>query len=276
MTISVIMSTYHRERPENLDTAMKSIWTDQTRKPDQIVLVEDGLLTPQLNEIVEKWKGVIGDALKVVDNKVNKGLAASLNDAIENASGELLARMDSDDISCPDRFRLQEEYMTSHPDVDILGGGLQEFDDAGTRSSIRIYPATMQDVKARIHRLAPLAHPSVMFRKRFFDDGFRYNSKYYLCEDITLWFNAVNANRVINNIPEVVINFRLNPTTMSRRRSKAWAEFCAYNEGIYAMHGLFTTCYIFSCLRFAFRMMPSSIVNATYKLQWFRNRLAKS
>ena len=77
MTISVLMSTYIKEQPNYLDEAMRSIWTEQTRKPDQIVLVEDGPLTTALYGILSKWQNVIGDKLTIIENKQNKGLALS-------------------------------------------------------------------------------------------------------------------------------------------------------------------------------------------------------
>lgn len=275
MTISVIMSTYFREQPRNLDAAMQSIWMDQTRKPEQIVLVKDGQLTPELDAVVDKWNETIGEALCIVCNKEKMGLAAALNRAIEVATGDLLARMDSDDISCPDRFCLQEKYMAEHPDVDILGGGIREFNDKGTVNNIRKYPATMDEIKATIHRLSPLAHPSVMFRRRFFDAGFRYDSKYYLCEDITMWFNAVSAGRVINNLPDIILDFRRNEKTIGRRKETVLSEFRAYNHGIYNLCGLFTTRYIFSFMRLIFRMLPTCMSNRIYEAGKIRNGLSR-
>lgn len=275
MTLSVLISTYLHDNPSYLDAAIESIWDSQIRKPDQIILVEDGPLTPALKFVVDKWKQKIGDALNVICNQENKGLASAMNDAIEVATGELCARMDSDDISCPDRFLLQEKYMEEHPEVDILGGALREFSDDGTLNGVRIYPATMEDVKKRMHKLSPLGHPTVMFRKRFFDEGYRYNSRYHLCEDVTMWFDAVCAGRVINNIPDVVLNFRRNESMMNRRsREKAWSEFCAYNDGIYRLCGLFSTRYVYSIIRLAFRLMPVYFINKVYKLPNLRNKLS--
>lgn len=275
MTISVLMSTYYREKPEYLDSAIKSIWTDQIRKPDEIILIRDGILTPGLDAVIDKWKDIIGSILVVIDNKTNKGLALSLNQGVEHAHGDLIARMDSDDISLPERFLIQEKYMAEHPEVEILGGALREFNDDDTINSIRYYPATMQEVKEKMHRMAPLGHPSVVFRRSFFDVGYRYESKYYLCEDVTLWFNAVCNNRIINNIPDIVLKFRRNDSMITRRRrEKAWSEFCAYNDGIYDLCGLWTTKYIYSFLRLFFRLMPMCIIKSIYNNSYLRNKLS--
>ena len=276
MTISVLMSTYRKEVPAYLDRALQSIWTDQTRKPDEIVLVEDGQLTPELDEVISKWKDIIGNSLILVEKKKNEGLALALNDGIAVAKGELIARMDSDDISVPERFAIQEDYMQKHADVDILGGSLEEFNDEGTLHSIRNYPQTMEDVKRTMHRMSPLGHPSVMFRRRIFDEGLRYSNKYHICEDVTLWYDAACAGKVINNIPDVILRFRRNDSMMNRRsREKAWSEFLAYNDGIYRLFGLFTTRYVFSFLRMMFRLLPVDIIKSLYKTNKFRNMMSE-
>lgn len=275
MTISVLMSTYCKEKPEYLDEAMKSIWTDQTRKPDEIILVEDGPLTDELYAVIHNWKNLIGDAFVIVEKSANQGLALALNDGIAVAKGDLIARMDSDDISLPNRFRLQEEYMNNHEDVDILGGAIQEFNDEGTLNNVRIYPATMDEVLKTMYRVAPVAHPTAMFRKSFFDSGFRYCSRYHICEDVTMWYDAAEKKRIINNLPEVILHFRRNDSMMNRRsREKAWSEFLAYNDGIKRVYGLFSYKYIFSLLRMIFRLLPSGAIRAIYNSK-FRKAIAK-
>ena len=275
MKISVLMSTYCRERHDYLDEAFKSIWTDQTRKPDQIVLVEDGPLTSQLYDVIGYWRNQLGDVLTIIENKCNLGLAESLNNGIKECTGDLIARMDSDDRSAPDRFFLQEKYMVEHPDVDILGGSLEEFNDKGTLSNIRRYPLCMKDVVATIHKASPLGHPSVMFRRRFFENGYKYSNKYYICEDVSLWFDAVKGGRIINNIPDVILFFRRNDSMMTRRgKEKAWSEFLAYSEGIKNLYGLATFKYIYPLMRMAFRLMPTSIIRAIYNSN-FRKAVVK-
>ena len=263
--ISVIIATYKGEKPEYLDRAMRSIWDDQKRKPDEIVLVEDGPLTTGLCSVVDAWEKILESKLVVIEKPVNQGLAAALNDAIEVAHGDLIARMDSDDISLPDRFMLQEQYMDEHPEVDILGGSIREFNDEGTLSAVQRYPATMQEVLRTMYKASPLAHPTVMYRSSFFKAGYRYSSKYHICEDVTMWYDAAAGSRVINNLQDVLLEFRRNPSVMRRRsREKAWSEFLAYNDGISRLYGRFSYKYIYSFMRMCFRLMPASLVSLIY------------
>lgn len=263
--ISVIIATYKGEKPAYLDRALRSIWDDQKRKPDEIVLVEDGPLTTGLCNVVDAWKEILGSRLVVIEKPVNQGLAAALNDAIEVAHGDLIARMDSDDISLPDRFMLQEQYMDEHPEVDILGGSIREFNDEGTLSTVCRYPRTMQEVLRTMYKASPLAHPTVMYRSSFFKAGYRYSSKYHICEDVTMWYDAATGGRVINSLQDVLLEFRRNPSVMQRRsREKAWSEFLAYNDGISRLYGRFSYKYIYSFMRMCFRLMPASLVSFIY------------
>ena len=263
--ISVIIATYKGEKPAYLDRALRSIWDDQKRKPDEIVLVEDGPLTTGLCNVVDAWKEILESRLVVIEKPVNQGLAAALNDAIEVAHGDLIARMDSDDISLPDRFMLQEQYMDEHPEVDILGGSIREFNDEGTLSTVCRYPRTMQEVLRTMYKASPLAHPTVMYRSSFFKAGYRYSSKYHICEDVTMWYDAAAGGRVINSLQDVLLEFRRNPSVMQRRsREKAWSEFLAYNDGISRLYGRFSYKYIYSFMRMCFRLMPASLVSLIY------------
>lgn len=269
------MATYAKENPKYLDESINSIWTDQERKPDQIVLVEDGLLTRELNDIVNKWQKIIGEKFTLLVNHKNKGLALALNDGIELCKGELIARMDSDDISMPNRFKVQEAYMELHPDVEILGGSLEEFNDEDTLHKVRTYPLKSSDVRNGIHKASPLGHPTVMFRHSFFNRGYRYSNQFFICEDVVLWYEALAGGIKINNIPDIVLKFRRNDSMMNRRgKKKAWSEFLAYTYGIHKIDGVFTFKYIYPCARLLFRLMPSSIIKFVYNSK-IRNKITK-
>ena len=260
MEYSVLMSVYAKVAPEHFKTSVESM-LDQTVPPAQFVLVCDGPLTPELDEVIEGFE----DRLDVVRLAENVGPGCSRNRGLELCRCELVASMDSDDISLPDRFMLQERYMDEHPEVDILGGAIHEFNDEGTLSNICRYPATMHEVLRTMYKASPLAHPTVMFRSSFFKAGFRYSSKYHICEDVTMWYDAAAGGRVINNMTDVLLDFRRNPSVLRRRsREKAWSEFLAYNDGISRLYGRFSYKYIYSFMRMCFRLMPTSLVSLIY------------
>ena len=124
---SVLMSIYHKEKSEYFNRAMLSIWDEQTVKPDEIVLVQDGKLTDDLYIVISEWKNKLGDILKVIPLEQNVGLGGALNEGIKHCSYELIARMDTDDIALPDRFEKQLKVF-ENSDIDICSGWISEFD----------------------------------------------------------------------------------------------------------------------------------------------------
>ncbi len=266
MTITVLLSIYNKNNPAHLDRAMQSIWNDQTLRPDKIVAVIDGPLPDELNTVVEKWKTMIGENMTTILHKQNLGLTRSLNDGIGVITTDLIARMDSDDISNPQRFELQHRYLEEHPDIDIVGGSLQEFDDTHENMGIRHYPATHEEAVNTMHKVCPLAHPSVMMRRRIFDAGLHYNERFRTSQDIALWYDAVRQGYRMANLPEVIIRFRFAADVYSRRsKAKAWNEFCIYIYGIRQLHGVFSLKYIYPVSRLIFRLMPERVIRWGYQ-----------
>ena len=103
----VLMSVYKGEIVENLNDCFKSIWTYQSFKPSQIVLVLDGPLTSELESCIKYWCDTLGDKLTLVPLKENVGLGSALASGLKACKGEFIARMDTDDISMPSRFEQQ-------------------------------------------------------------------------------------------------------------------------------------------------------------------------
>lgn len=255
-----------------MEHALQSVWDDQTRKPNQIVLIEDGPLPAELEKVIEsltptlpKREGEI-PVLTVVKLPVNGGLTKALNVGLKHATGDLIARMDSDDIAAPTRFELQERFLEKHPEIDIVGGSMQEFDDEHECLNIRHYPQTHEEACKYIVKACPLAHPAVMMRKRMFDEGLKYDERYRMSQDIKLWYDAILAGYKMANLPDVCLYFRQQGDVFRRRsRVKAWNEFKIYMNGIYRMHGLFTLAYRYPIARYIFRNLPPSMVKRIYE-----------
>lgn len=147
MKISVLLSLFAKENPTYFKLSMKSIWDDQIRKPDQIVLVEDGPITKELESIANEWKQKLGNILTIVKLERNQGLAIALNEGAKYCTGDFIARMDTDDISLPNRFQVQESYLLKHKDVVLLGGGMIEFNDEEGDLPPRIMPLSLAEIK---------------------------------------------------------------------------------------------------------------------------------
>jgi glycosyltransferase involved in cell wall biosynthesis len=127
MNFSVLLSVYKKEMPDYFNQAFVSIWDEQTLKPNQIVLVKDGPLTPELDQAIDEWKKKLGDILAIVELPENIGLGAALNEGLKYCKYELVARMDSDDISMPERFEKQVAFFEKDEKVAIVGTNILEF-----------------------------------------------------------------------------------------------------------------------------------------------------
>ena len=234
MTLSVLMSVYKSERPEYLDRSLQSIISDQTEKPDVVVLVQDGFLDNDLQRVINKWREIAGDKMVIIKNETNLGLTKSLNEGLDVITTDLVARMDSDDISCPERFEKQKRYLEQHPEIDILGGAILEIDENGEPLNNRYYPRDNKSVYKSIYKANPLAHPTVMMRMRLFENGLRYNEKYKTNQDLALWFDAIIAGFNIGNLTDVILHFRRQSSVYRRRKKlkNLLREFKIYCHGI--------------------------------------------
>ena len=113
---SVLLSVYKKEHPTYLKQSLDSLFA-QTLPPDEIVLVKDGPLTPELEAVVTEYQSRY-PMLKVVPLPQNQGLGKALNEGLKHCSYELVARMDTDDIAKPERFERQMQVFREHPETD--------------------------------------------------------------------------------------------------------------------------------------------------------------
>lgn len=265
MKISVLISVYKSEKGAYLNDALKSVWVDQSHKPDEVILIEDGPLTDDLYAVIKEWKDTMADCLVIVKNETNIGLTKSLNKGIDIAKYDVIARMDSDDKSHPQRFERQIAFLESHPEISVIGGSIQEFNDDNDCIGIRHYPSTHIDVLNYIYKASPLAHPAVMIRKSVFDGGIRYNEEYRTSQDLALWFDLISQGYQLANLEDVVLYFRHDGDIYKRRgREKAKKELKIYLNGIKRTYGFFTPKYAYPLMRYLFRLTPTSVKRFIY------------
>lgn len=162
---SVLISVYKGDNPEYFKQAMDSV-INQTAKPDEIVLVKDGPVTGELENIISEYKQKMGDSLKVVGLKENKGLGAALAEGIRNCSFDIVARMDSDDINSPDRFEKQLRFLRNNPEVDVVSCFAATFEtDPQKPLFVRRGPLLHEQIAKQLRYRFCMNHPATMFRK---------------------------------------------------------------------------------------------------------------
>ena len=260
------MSVYKSEKPEYLERSLQSIWDDQICKPNKIILVQDGPVGIDLTEVLDRWIAKLGDIITLIVNEVNIGLTKSLNKGITAIDTDYIARMDSDDVSRPDRFAVQSEFLDTHKDVAVTGAYIQEFSDICENLGVRKFPLDTDGAKKLIYKANPLAHPAVMMRKSMFDDGISYDENYRTSQDLALWFDILTAGYNVANIDKVLLNFRRNDSVYKRRsnRKDSNLEFKVHEKGIYKLFGISPYKSLFPIARYILRLLPSSIIRMLY------------
>lgn len=216
---SVLISVYYKEIPRYLDRALQSITDDQVLKPNEIVLVKDGPLTKELDEVIEKYEKKYPNLFKIVVLEKNYGLGKALNIGLENCTYELVARMDGDDISKPERFKKQIDIFKENPNLDILGSWIDEFieiDGEMKIRSIRKVPEKSDEIFQKLKSICAFNHPTVMYRKSKVIKVGSYLQKFAL-EDYYLWIRLAINSADMYNIQESLLNFRITEGTSKRR-----------------------------------------------------------
>lgn len=213
---SVLMSVYYRENAKHLEESLDSI-IKQTVTPAELVLVCDGPLTEELDRVIECKKEQLGDALKVVRLTENGGLGNALRTGLEYCSCDLVARMDSDDISKPERCEAQLEIFAKYPDVSIVSGTIEEFfDNPENVVSKRQLPEFHDEIIERAKSRNPFNHPCVMFKKNDVIQSGSYQD-FYLLEDYYLWIRMFMKGYKGYNLKNPILSARTGSSMFQRR-----------------------------------------------------------
>lgn len=265
MKFSVLMSIYKKEEPKYFNRAMQSIWDEQTVKPDEIVLVQDGKLTDELYRAIEEWREKLGDVFKTIPLGQNVGLGDALNEGIKHCSYELIARMDTDDISLSDRFEKQLKVF-DNSDIDICSGWLSEFeDDEANIKSYKKLPEYHDEIVRYAKVRCPINHPTVMYKKSAVERAGGYQ-KMMLMEDYYLWGRMIVTGAKFYNIQDTLLNMRAGDSMLQRRAGIVYAksELRLLNE--FKKIGFLSTGeYIKNLsIRVPIRLMPIGILKFAY------------
>lgn len=222
---SVLMSLYKKEKPAYLRLAIDSM-LNQTVKPDEIVLVEDGPLTDELYAVLDEYD----DKLTRVRNEKNLGLGLALNVGLKVCRNELVARMDTDDISKPERCEKQLKRFGDRPELSIVGAWVDEFTESPEKVvSTRAVPTDSEAIYQFAKRRSAFNHPAVMYRKSAILAQGGY-SDLRRNQDVDLFGRMLYAGDKAENVGEALLWFRSNDDLAKRRRS--WENTWSYIDTI--------------------------------------------
>ncbi len=213
---SVLMSVYYKENPIWLKESIESM-LNQTVKCDEFVIVKDGKLTNELNNIINGYVKKYRDLFKVIELKENKGLGIALKIGLENCKNEFVARMDADDYSVPERCEKELEMFEKNSDLHIIGSNIAEFtENIENVISYRRLPVNDKEIKQFSKTRNPFGHPSVMFKKSKVMEAGNYRN-YYLCEDYDMWIRMIKCNANCYNFKEILVYMRISKDFYKRR-----------------------------------------------------------
>lgn len=220
---SVLMSVYFKEKPNNLKQAMESM-RNQTVPTNDFVLVCDGKLTQELDAVIAEEQKKFGPVLNVKRLMINSGLGNALNIGLKECKNELVARMDSDDLSRNDRCEKQLRLFSENPDISLSSGTISEFVDNPKKPiGQRKLPITNKEIRKFSRKRNPMNHPCVMFRKSAVEQAGGYKETYHLFEDYYLWVRMLMIGCNAKNIPDILLDMRSPVDLYKRRGGKKYA-----------------------------------------------------
>lgn len=218
---SVLMSVYKNDDADFLKIALESIYDKQTRKPDEVVIVFDGPLKDPLYHVLDEFQKGREDVVKYYPQEINRGLGEALRIGSDLCTGDYILRMDSDDISSPDRFDKQIAFVEAHPEIDVVGTDIAEFnkDPFIEEMRTRVCPANHDDIVRMCKKRNPMNHVTTCIKKTALMKAGGYQTL-LLLEDYLLWINMICAGCKLANINESLVYVRVGNGFNSKRGSK--------------------------------------------------------
>ena len=276
---SVLLPVYAGDQPEFFFRSVSSATREQELSPKQLVVVCDGPVDESISDFLHRAsRGQETDLLgpinvRVVRLKHNMGLANALNIGLAHCSHEIVARVDADDISLPQRFAIQIPLIEGG--IGLLGSAIQEFsDDEAEAGLVRSMPTSEEEIRRVISYRSPFAHPSVVYRKSAVEAVGGYEHL-QLMEDYLLFARMVSAGIPCANVPEVLVRYRVGSGAYKRRggaqmlRSEMRLQNFFLSEGIVSKAQYARNL----AIRGAYRLIPTQLRQTLYrgvgKLRWF-------
>lgn len=213
---SVLMSVYAKENPEYFRIAVESM-VNQTVKPDEIVIVQDGPLPSELDEMLREFSEKYPDLITIVVSEENIGLGLALNLGLAQCRNELVARMDTDDISLPERCQKQLKVFSEYPNLSIVGSNIAEFiHDPENITTRRIVPEKHREIIEFLKHRCPMNHVAVMLKKTEVQESGGYQHLLYN-EDYYLWVRMFLNGCKFSNISSDLVLVRIGNDMYQRR-----------------------------------------------------------
>lgn len=241
--VSIIMGVYNEEK--TLERCLDSIIA-QTYDNWELIVCDDCSIDGTISILKKYIKK--DNRIKLLRNKKNMRLAASLNKCLGVAKGKYVARMDADDISLPDRLEKQVEFLEEHEEIDCVGSNMLVFDDSGDKG---VRESIEKPIKEDMLNKAPFFHPTIMMRKTVYEKlgGYTVSTKTMRAEDLDLWFRFFKRGYKGYNLQENLYRYHESTTDYKKRTLKAAIKTAMVYVGGFKMLG-------FSKIKYLYAMRP--------------------
>ena len=258
--VSVVMATFN-EPVEILSKAINSI-LNQTYKNLELIIADDStnhLTVQAIDDFARQDKRI-----RVIRKDKKMGFTLALNTGLASAKGELIARMDGDDISLADRIEKQVEFAYEHPDVDLFGGHINIINENGDIVSKRRYKTTPNAFRRMLLYRNPLAHPTILFRRRIIDAGFYYDDNFKKAEDLEFYLRLFKNGFQLTNMDVFLLNYRVIGDLQKKREHDNWYfNHKARAKNFNWQRPIFSICSW--CVSYIYLYVPCKIVSLLYK-----------
>lgn len=208
--ISVILPVFNAELylSEAIDSIIAQSFADF-----ELIIINDGS-TDASHDIILSYSDA---RIEYLANDCNMGLIFSLNKGLSHAKGKYIARMDSDDISLPDRFISQLKFMENNQDVVLCGSQIEYISNENIKKRRFYAPCSDEKIRNRLFVSSPIAHPTVFIRRSIICDNLlQYDDNYIHCEDYKLWVD-ISVYGKMANLDTVLLKYRLTNSQISQK-----------------------------------------------------------
>jgi len=266
MQFSVLSSIYRKEHPSHFNACMESIWDKQTLKPTEIVLIEDGPLTPELDQIIAKWQEKLGKVLRVKKLEKNVGTGKAKNIGLQECIYDIVCIVDTDDIYVPERFEKQITFLEKNPDVSIVGGQILEFvEDTQNPTGMRKVPLTNEELRNYAKKQSPFNNMTITYRKSHILEVGGYQHHLWM-EDYNLFLRVIAKGYKVQNLPDVLVYARIDNGMHGRRKGfqyvKSEKQLLDLKKQLKLQNPLYAN--MLFLVRSAFRLLPANLLGKIY------------
>ena len=263
--LAVIMSLYKNDKLDFLKLSVESI-LKQTFSEFDFYIQFDGEIRKECELYL---KNLNDNRVIIFERDENKGLAVSLNDLLKQILPKkytYIARMDADDISTTNRFQKQITFLENNTDIDSLGSFAIEIKEDGSEFYKKQMPKSHIECLQLFQKRDCYIHPTVMFRKTYFEKAGLYPEDTYFGEDTMMWANGFAKQCTFSNLPEYLLYFRLDNNFFERRRGWKHAKsIFLLRRRVNKLLNFGIKADIFALLYATAKLMPKFVLNLIYK-----------